>query len=274
MALSVADCELIRKLVRQRSGIVLEEEKAYLIETRLAALARREGLDSVEDLLARFRAHPGNGLQDKVVESLTTNETSFFRDLQPFEALRQAVLPELLQRRDKDRKLYIWCGAASSGQEPYSLAILLREQFPSLASWNLHILATDLSAEILDRARRGVYSQVEVNRGLSAQLLVKYFDRRGMEWQLKEDIRRMIEFRQLNLIEPWPAMPSPDIVMLRNVLIYFDVDTKKAILGKVRRLLRPDGYLFLGGAETTMNLDDAFERVAFDRSGYYRLRRT
>lgn len=274
MALSVADCELIRKLVRQRSGIVLEEEKAYLIETRLTALARREGLDSVEDLLARFRAHPGNGLQDKVVESLTTNETSFFRDLQPFEALRQAVLPELLQRRDKDRKLYIWCGAASSGQEPYSLAILLREQFPSLASWNLHILATDLSAEILDRARRGVYSQVEVNRGLSAQLLVKYFDRRGMEWQLKEDIRRMIEFRQLNLIEPWPAMPSPDIVMLRNVLIYFDVDTKKAILGKVRRLLRPDGYLFLGGAETTMNLDDAFERVAFDRSGYYRLRRT
>ena len=274
MALSTVDCDRIRTLVRQRSGIVLEEEKAYLVETRLSALARREGFASLETLLAKFQAQPSNGLQQKVVEAMTTNETSFFRDVQPFEALRQVVLPELLQRRAQERQLFIWCGAASSGQEPYSLAMLLREHFPTLATWNVRMLATDLSLDVLQRARRGLYSQVEVNRGLPARLLVKFFVKQGLEWQLNDDVRGMVEYRPLNLIESWPAMPSPDIAVLRNVLIYFDVETKKVILGKIRRLLRPDGYLFLGGAETTMNLDDAFERVPFDRSGCYRLRRT
>jgi chemotaxis protein methyltransferase CheR len=273
VALSNAECDFIRMLVRQHAGIVLEEEKAYLVETRLFALARREGFASAESLLEKFRAQPANCLQTKVIEALTTNETSFFRDVQPFEALRQVVLPQLLERRAKERQLFIWCGAASSGQEPYSLAMLLREHFPTLTTWNVRLLATDLSQEILERARRGVYSQVEVNRGLSAQLLVKYFDRRGLEWHIKDDIRRMVEYRQLNLIEPWQSLLNPDIVLMRNVLIYFDVDTKRTILGKVRRILRPDGYLFLGGAETTMNLDDAFERVALDRSGCYRLGR-
>ena len=274
MTLSTTDCEAIRMLVRQRSGIVLEEEKTYLVETRLSALARREGFASLEGLLAKFHAPLSNGLHEKVVEAMTTNETSFFRDMQPFEALRQAVLPEVLERRAAQRQLFIWCGAASSGQEPYSLAILLREHFPALANWHVRIVATDLSLAMLERARRGLYSQVEINRGLSASLLVKYFNRSGLEWQLKDDIRSMVEYRQMNLIENWPTMTPPDIVMLRNVLIYFDVETKRTILGKVRRLMRPDGYLFLGGAETTMNLDDAFERVPFDRSGCYRLRRS
>lgn len=272
MTLSSADCDCIRTLVRQRSGIVLEQEKTYLVETRLAALARREGFPSVDGLLGAFRARSSNGLHDKVVEAMTTNETSFFRDVQPFEALRQVVLPDLLQRRALQKRLFVWCAASSSGQEPYSLAMLLRDRFPTLAGWDVRILATDLSLEMLDRARKGVYSQVEANRGLSAPLLVKFFERQGLEWRLKDEIRRMVEFKQLNLIEPWPALPAPDIVLLRNVLIYFDVETKRVILGRVRRLLRPDGYLFLGGAETTLNLDDSFERVPFDRAGCYRLR--
>jgi chemotaxis protein methyltransferase CheR len=273
LALSSTDCNFIRTLVRRRSGIVLEEEKVYLVETRLTALARREGLTSAEALLAKFRMQSSNGLQDKIVEALTTNETSFFRDLQPFEALRQVVLPELLKRREQQRRLFIWCAASSSGQEPYSLAMLLHDHFPALTSWNVRILATDLSLEMLERARRGVYSHFEVNRGLPAPLLVKFFERQGLEWRLKDSLRRMVEFRQLNLVEPWPSMFAPDIIMMRNVLIYFDVETKKVILGKARRLLPPDGYLFLGGAETPMNLDDSFERISFDRSGCYRLRR-
>ncbi len=273
MALSNADCDCIRTLVRRRSGIVLEEEKAYLIETRLTALARREGFASVENLLAKFRTQASNGLQDKVVEALTTNETSFFRDVQPFEALRQVVIPELLKRREQQRRLFIWCAAASSGQEPYSLAMLLHDSFPALAGWHVRILATDFSLEMLERARRGVYSHFEVNRGLPAPLLVKFFEKQGLEWRLKDSLRRLVEFRQLNLIDPWPPMPAPDVSLMRNVLIYFDVEMKKALLGRARRLLRPDGYLFLGGAETPMGLDDGFERIPFDRSGCYRLRR-
>jgi chemotaxis protein methyltransferase CheR len=272
VALSNSVCDYVRELVRDASGIVLEEEKDYLVESRLTALARREGLASAECLMEKFHEGQRNGIHTKVVEALTTNETSFFRDAQPFEALKKSVLPDLMQRRARERRLFVWCGASSSGQEPYSLAMLIRENFPGLAGWNVHILATDLSREMIDRSQSGIYSQVEVNRGLSAQLLVKYFDRQGLQWRLKEDIRRMVEFRQMNLIQPWPAMPTPDIVLLRNVLIYFDVPTKKSILSKIRRIIRPDGYLFLGGAETTMNLEDAFERVPLDRSCCYRLR--
>ena len=273
MALTNADFDLVRTMVRQRSGIVLDEGKAYLLEARLSGLAVREGFASVESLLANFRTQPSNGLETRVVEVMTTNETSFFRDIQPFEALRQLVVPDLLERRAREKRLSIWCAAASSGQEPYSLAMLLHEHFPNIvATWKMQIIGSDLSAEMLDRARCGLYSQVEVNRGLPARLLVKFFEQRGLQWQLKDDIRRMVALRQVNLIESWPTLPPPDIVMLRNVLIYFDVEMKKTILGKVRRLLRPDGYLFLGGAETTMNLDDGFERVSFNRGGCYRLR--
>jgi chemotaxis protein methyltransferase CheR len=272
VALNQAHFDYFRTLLRQRSGIVLEDEKKYLVETRLSAVAQREGLASVEDLLAKLQAAPRNGLHEQVIDAMTTNETSFFRDGQPFEALRQEVLPELLQRRARARQLSIWCAAASTGQEPYSLCMLLREHFPALASWNVRILATDLSRAALDRAQQGLYSQVEVNRGLTTRLLGKYFDKRGLEWQLSGDVRRMVEFRQLNLLDPWPTSPPVDIVLLRNVLIYFDVETKKQILVRVRRILRPDGFLFLGGAETTHHLDDAFERIPFDRAGCYRLR--
>jgi len=273
VALSQADFEYVRALVLRRSAIVLENEKLYLAETRLQALARREGIDSLETLVGRLRTAPHSGLQQKVVEAMTTNETSFFRDIQPFEMLKQVVVPELMKRRATERQLHVWCAASSTGQEPYSLAMLLREHFPALASWKVCITASDLSTEVLEKARQGRYSQLEVNRGLPAQLLVRYFQRQGVEWQLKEDIRKLIDYRQINLIEAWPALPPLDVILIRNVLIYFDVETKRQILGKMRRLLRPDGYLFLGGAETTLNLDDSFERVEFQRAGCYKLRK-
>jgi chemotaxis protein methyltransferase CheR len=272
VALDSADFEFVSTLVRKRSAIVLEPEKNYLVESRLLPVVRREGLSSVADLVARLRAGSQNGLPDMVVEAMTTNETSFFRDLNPFEALRKVVLPELLQRRANTRSLNIWCGAASTGQEPYTIALILREHFPGFSDWRISIVATDLSSEVLTKARQGRYSQLEVNRGLPAALLIKYFDRQGTQWQVKEDVRRLVDFRQLNLIDPSWGLMAIDIVFLRNVLIYFDVPTKKNVLQKIRQILRPDGYLFLGGAETTLNLDPGFDRISFERAGCYRLR--
>ena len=273
MPLDSPDFEYVSSLVLKRSAIVLGPEKGYLVESRLMPLARREGLSTVAELVGRLRANSLNGLHQKVVEAMTTNETSFFRDLHPFEALRKVVLPEIFQRRAAERHLQIWCGASSTGQEPYSIALILREQFAAFADWKISILATDLSTEVLDRARQGCYSALEVNRGLPAPLLAKYFQPQGTEWELKEEMRRLVEFRQLNLIDSAWGLDAADVVFLRNVLIYFDMPTKKTILRKIRQVLRPDGFLFLGGAETTMNLDDAFERIPFERSGCYRLRK-
>jgi chemotaxis protein methyltransferase CheR len=292
MSLSQADFDYVRTLVKQRSALVMEDDKAYLVETRLLALARREGFDSMPELVARMRAMPSSDLHQRVVEALANNETSFFRDLHLFEMLRSEILPELLQRRAADARLHIWCAACSSGQEPYSVAMLLREHFPmlmpphptlspgqggegrvrrQLSGWQVRIIGSDLSTEMLQRARRGRYCQLDVNRGLPTRLLANYFQKLGIEWQIKDEIRRMVEFWPINLIEAWPALPPQDIILLRNVLIYFDLATKKHILAKVRRVLRPDGYLILGGAETTLNIDEAFDRVQLDRACCYRM---
>jgi chemotaxis protein methyltransferase CheR len=270
MTLTASEFDYIRRLVLEESAIVLEEDKQYLVESRLLPLARREGFDSIASMVAWLGAKKYDGLQHKVVEAMTTNETSFFRDYHPFEALRKSILPELMTRRALSKELNFWCAACSSGQEPYSLAIVLQEYFPSLFNWGVRIIASELSAEMLARAREGHYSQLEVNRGLPATLLIKYFRQRGSDWQIREDIRRRVEFQILNLADAWPLLPPMDVVLMRNVLIYFGLDTKKKILGKVRHLLKPDGFLFLGGAETTFNLDDSFERVQFDRTICYR----
>lgn len=272
MALSPTDFQYVSTLVRQKSAIVLEIEKSYLLEARLTPLSRAEGFASLDAMVAQMRAQPLNGLHRKVVEAMTTNETSFYRDLHPFEALKSVVLPEVLKRRAAERRLNIWCAACSSGQEPYTVAMTLMEHFPQLASWNVKITATDISSEMVAKSRAGRYGQIEVNRGLPANLLVKYFEKKGMEWQVKPEVQRWCEFRELNLIEPWGTLPTMDVVFLRNVLIYFDVETKRAILGNVRKVLQPWGYLFLGGAETTINLGDVFERVQFDKAGCYRLK--
>lgn len=266
------DFDYIRTLVRERSAIVLEAGKLYLVESRLTPLVRREGMTSLTELVSRLRRERFGGLHRKVVEAMTTNETSFFRDLHPFEALKSTILPDLIAKRKAARTLHIWCAACSSGQEPYSIAMLLHDSFPELTGWTVRILATDLSSAVLERARRGAYSQMEVNRGLPATFLVKYFERGGMEWRVSEAVRRLVSFQEMNLVESWPALPPADVVFLRNVLIYFDVDTKKNVLARARRVMRPDGYLFLGGAETTLNLDESFERVQLDKSGCYRMR--
>jgi chemotaxis protein methyltransferase CheR len=272
MSISVTDFDYVRKLVRERAAIVLEDGKEYLVESRLTALARREGIPSVNDVIKQLRAAPSGPLQRLVIESMTTNESSFFRDVNPFAALQKTVVPEIMRLRAGERAINIWSCACSSGQEPYSLAMLLHEHFPELASWRVRIVATDLSTEMLARARSGIFSQLEVNRGLPAALLVRHFEKKGLEWQIRENLRRMIDFRELNLAGPWAGLPNPDIVMLRNVLIYFDMPTKSKILGKVRQLLRPGGFVFLGTAETTMNLDDKYELHRADGAVFYKVR--
>ncbi len=270
MPITAAEFDYIRDLVRARSAIVLEPGKEYLVESRLAPLARAEGYDSIAGLVGQLRKPGSQQLQNQVVEAMTTNETSFFRDVHPFEALREHLLPELIERRAGERALRIWSAACSSGQEAYSIAITIREHFPELGAWDVRILGTDLSTEMLERAREGKYAQIEANRGLPSKMLVKYFEHKGAGWQVKPELRAMLEVKAMNLVEPWGPVPRMDLVFLRNVLIYFDVPTKRAVLERVRSVLRPDGYLFLGAAETTMNIHERFERVPFERMACYR----
>ena len=269
--MTVDQFDYVCRFVRDRSSIVLEAGKEYLVEARLAPVARQLCLGSVGEVIAKLRASADDGLQTRVMEAMVTTETLFFRDREPFESLRTAVLPDLMKRRAGERVLNVWSAACSTGQEPYSFVLLLRQHFPELSGWKVNVLATDLSGEVLAKARDGRYNQIEINRGLPAPLMVKYFKQCGTAWQLSDDVRKAVEFRELNLTRPWPALPKMDLVFLRNVMIYFDVDTKKAILGRVARLLRPDGYLLLGGAETTLHLDAAFHRVDGIKGGFHQL---
>ena len=265
-----AEFTYISDIVRARSAIVLEPGKEYLVEARLAPLVRELGLESIGALVAKLRQPTGTTLADRVTEAMTTNETSFFRDVSPFQALRTAILPALIKARASSRRLRIWCAASSSGQEPYSIAMTIDDAFPELRGWDVQIIATDLSKEMVERGKAGVFKALEVNRGLPAPMLVKYFTKVGVDYEIKPGIRSLVQFSELNLIGAWPAFPTFDIVFVRNVLIYFDVDTKRTIIGRVKRLLAPDGNLFLGAAETTMNLDDGFERLPLERAGCYR----
>jgi chemotaxis protein methyltransferase CheR len=265
------DFDAVRRLLREYSAIVLDADKRYLVESRLAPLLRQRGLKSIGDLLAQLRDPPDGALHRQIVEALVTSESSFFRDHHPFEALRKVVMPDLINRRRAQRRLEIWCAASAAGQEPYSVALLIREHFPELAGWKIGLLATDLSREVLARAREGRYNQIEVNRGLPAALLVKYFEQHGADWQLRPAVRGAVEFREINLARPWPSLPPMDLILIRNVMIYFDVETKKSILERVARLLRPDGYMLLGGAETTINLHDSYRRIEPLKAGFYQL---
>ena len=272
--IATVDYEYIQHLVRERSGIVLEEGKQYLVDARMTPLLRQEKLSSIQGLVEQLRAKPYNGLHQSVVEAMTTNETLFFRDAHPFEALKSKVFPDLLEARRTTKQINIWCAACSSGQEPYSIAMLAKEFFGSRPGWSIRIIATDLSRDILAQARQARYSQLEINRGLPATYMVKYFKKEGMAWQLNSEIRNMVEFREMNLTAPWPAMPTIDIIFLRNVLIYFDVAMKKSILAKARGLMSSDSYLFLGGAETTLYLDNAFEQLYYGKAPCCRLRKS
>lgn len=258
------DFAYVRDLVRTQSALALDPGKEYLVESRLDPLARQEGFGSIEQMIGGLRlALPGE-LHRKVVEAMTTNETTFFRDARAFVMIAKAILPALIEERQKERSLTIWCAACSTGQEPYSLAMLLREHRPSLDGWTIRIIGSDISRAVLARARTGRYSQMEINRGLPANMLVKYFVQHGTTWEVRPEITRMVEFRELNLIHPWPGLPIAQLVLMRNVLIYLDVDTRKAILERTSRLMDPRGYLLLGGAETTTTLDDSFEPISLE----------
>ena len=266
-----ADFAHVAKLLQERSAIALEPGKEYLVESRLLPVAKRHGLATVAAYIAKLRKPGASGLADELVEAMVTTETSFFRDVIPFDALRKHVLPELIAARRSERRLAIWCAAASSGQEPFTLAIVLREWFPELETWDITFHATDISNAMLERCRAGVYSQLEVNRGMPAALLVKWFTQEGARWRIDDRLRKMIAFRQLNLAAWWPPTPMFDLIFLRNVMIYFDVPTKRDILAKVARTLKPDGLLVLGGAESTLNLSESFQRVDAYKGGYHRL---
>jgi len=263
----------LQRLLSERTGIVLDAGKEYLVEARLHALMQSEGFSSVSSLLASLQQEerPG-GLHRHAIEAMLNGETSFFRDHYPFEAFRTTILPEMMERRAATRCLNIWCAASASGQEAYSVAMLLLEHMPLLHDWRVNLLATDVSEAMLQRARAGSYRQIEVNRGLPASFLVKYFERSGEEWRVKERVRRMVEFSHLNLIEPWKNLPALDVILMRNVLLYFSNETRRTILQSVLRSLRPDGYLILGGGETFLALDRTFEPVRIGKAVCYRIR--
>ena len=269
--LPAEDFAYLCRLMHERAAIVLEPGKEYLALSRLDPIARHAGVGSVAELVGMLRGEDGaSQLHEQVVDALTTNETTFFRDFNPFESLRTHVLPELIERRRRSRSAAIWSAGCSSGQEPYSIAMAIREDFPELLTWQLRILGTDISPSVLDRARRGRYGQLEVNRGLPAHLLVRHFTRVGMEWEIEEPIRRMVRFERHNLVHEWPTMPPFDLVLMRNVMIYFDVDTKRDVLAKMHRQLAPQGYLLLGASETTYNLSEDFDRELDGRTAWYR----
>jgi chemotaxis protein methyltransferase CheR len=272
MTLTATSFDWVRQLVHRESAIVLQPGKEYLVEARLLPMAQQRGLSGVSELVESVRSRPDAATTRRIVEALTTNETSWFRDGDPFTALTSTVLPQLVAARRPDERLQIWSAACSSGQEAYTIAMLLSDALPSAAT-RVSITATDLSRQMVERTRAGRFSQLEVNRGLPATMLVRHFTRSGNEWEISPALRRMITASECNLAAPLPRLGPFDVVYLRNVLIYFDLPTKQAILTRVRQLMRPDGWLFLGAAETTLGVDENWERVVLGRGSAYRPRK-
>ena len=262
------DFDYLRQMLRERSGLMLSAEKQYLAESRLLPVARRHGLVTLTDLIGKLRTNPAAPLGAEIVEAMTTNETFFFRDKMSFDHFRQTIMPALLSARAREKRIRIWCAAASTGQEPYSLAMMLREMSDPLTGFRVEILATDLAGEVLERARAGIYTQFEVQRGLPIQQLLKYFTQTGDSWQLAADVRAMVHFRTLNLLNDFSPLGSFDVVFCRNVLIYFDQETKIGVFNRLARQIPNDGYLVLGAAETVVGLTDAFKPLP-DKRGLY-----
>ncbi len=263
-----ADYEYLRKMLKEKSGLVLSTDKQYLVESRLLPLARKANLPGIGELVAKMKAG-SQSITTDVVEAMTTNETFFFRDKVPFDHFKDTILPSLLQARAARKSLRIWCAACSTGQEPYSLAMILKEMGTTVAGWRIEIVATDLSQEVLEKSKAGIFSQFEVQRGLPIQLLVKNFKQVGELWQLNPDIRSMVQFKQLNLLQDFSHLGAFDLIFCRNVLIYFDQDTKVAIFNRLAKLNEADGFLVLGAAETVVGLTDVYKPMP-DKRGVYR----
>jgi chemotaxis protein methyltransferase CheR len=261
------DYDYLRKSLKARSGLVLAADKQYLVESRLLPIARKAGLANLAELVTALK-RSDEALMTAVVEAMTTNESFFFRDKVPFDHFRSTIMPALLAARKSSRMIRIWCAAASTGQEPYSLAMCLKEMERDVAGWRIDIIATDLSSEVLEKARTGLYSQFEVQRGLPIQLLIKYLKRVGELWQIVPEIRAMVKYRQLNLLHDFTELGHFDLIFCRNVLIYFDQPTKSDMLNRLGRIIASDGYLVLGAAETVVGLTDAFKTLA-DKRGLY-----
>ncbi len=244
------DFAYLRELVHSHSQNVLDPSRDYLFETRLARLLRNRDLAHIGELVERLRARHDGELARAVAEAMTINETSFFRDGRPFELLRTELLPKLIERRTATRRLRLWSAACSTGQEAYSLAMLLREHFPLLAAWEIQIEGTDFAADVVEHAGKGRYMRIEINRGLPARNIVRFFDHEGEHWAIKPEIRAMCRFRQANLCQtPLPFSEKFDIIFLRNVMLYFSNDSRRKVLAGAHRLLAPDGMLFLGSSE-------------------------
>jgi len=261
------DFDFIRKLLKQRSGLTLSAEKLYLVKSRLTPLARRAGFADLAALTRKLRSGDEATIVE-VVEAMTTNETFFFRDKIPFEHFKTFIMPSLLATRARHKRIRIWCAAASTGQEPYSFAIALKEMGRQIEGFRIEIVATDISLDVLEKARSGIYSQFEVQRGLPIQMLIKYFTQSGEMWQLSPDIRAMVQFRPLNLLADFSKNGIFDLVVCRNVLIYFDQETKSGVIDRLARITAPDGHLILGAAETTIGLSRAFRAIT-ERRGLY-----
>lgn len=263
----ITDFDLYKDLLKKESGLIITSDKSYLLDSRLNPVAKKWGYPSLEAMTVALQGMPDKDLINDIVEAMTTNETSFFRDQRPFDLFKNEVLPPLKEARKTQRQLKMWCAAASTGQESYSISMLLRED-PEMAGWNVNFKATDISNEVLDQAREGLYSQFEVQRGLPIQLLMKYFTQDGDKWRLSQDIINMVKFEYFNLLDSMAALGKFDIIFCRNVLIYFDEAAKSDILSRMAAQLEDDGFLFLGGAETVLGLSDAFQPMPNCRGIY------
>lgn len=263
----INDFDLYKDLLKEKSGLTLTPDKSYLLDSRLTPVARKWNFSSLEAMTMALHGVPSPNLVKDVVEAMTTNETSFFRDSKPFDQFRDVILPHFMKARN-GKRVRIWCAASSTGQEPYSLAMLIREQAAKMPGWAFEIVATDIDTTVLESAKKGEYSQFEVQRGLPIQMLMKYFEQKGDRWLLRQDIKSMVQFKHFNLLEPMAALGKFDIIFCRNVLIYFDGETKAKVLQNMAQLLPDDGFVVLGGAETVLGVTDAFRPMDNTRGIY------
>ncbi len=270
MTLSQADFEYLARFVLEKSSISLGNDKMYLLESRLAPLCRQYGIDNLSEIVASIRQNPKSKLSNSVVDAVTTNETYFFRDVKPFDELGKEILPRIVARKGPNSSLNVWSAACSSGQEIYSVAMILEDSFPHLKNWSVKLYASDISSAMIERTKAGVFNQFEVSRGLSASLLIKHFNRKGESFYVKEYLKSRLQVFPLNLASPWPPLPSFDIIFLRNVLIYFNASTKQGILERVERVLDKEGALFLGGSESTLGLKTCLVRESGRYCPWYR----
>lgn len=264
----LTDFDIYRDLLKEKSGLVVTQDKIYLLESRLGPVAKKWGYASLEAMTMALQSAPKPELVTDVVEAMTTNETSFFRDTRPFDQFKATILPKMMEKRAAAKKLRIWCAASSSGQEPYSLVMILEELKTKMPGWKVDILATDISNDILAQARQGIYTQFEVQRGLPIQMLMGHFTQDGDKWKLSDAVKKQVTFQKFNLLDNMAGLGKFDIIFCRNVLIYFDEPTKRGVLERMAKQIEPDGFLLLGGAETVLGITDEF-RLMPDQRGLY-----